>query len=82
MSNWILIGPLVGIVLIIAGLVLGLMVFPPMVKERIEEVKFNKRQLIDRLSFNQRAHTRREKKISQERSSHMLLSNEAGEGKN
>jgi hypothetical protein len=63
MSNWILIGPLVGIVLIAAGLVLGIIIFPPMVKERIAEVKFNIKQLIEHLNFNQPAHTRREKRF-------------------
>lgn len=40
MSNWILIGPFVGVFLITAGFVLGFMIFPPMVEERIAEVNF------------------------------------------
>lgn len=38
MSNWILVGPLVGIVLITGGLILGIIIFPPIVKEKIAEV--------------------------------------------
>ena len=38
MSNWILVGPLFGIVLITLGLILGIVVFPPIVKEKIAEV--------------------------------------------
>lgn len=41
MSHWILIGPLVGVLLIAAGLILGIVIFPPLVEERITEVKID-----------------------------------------
>ena len=40
MSNWILVGPVVGIVLIASGLILGYLVFPPIVEKTIVEVNF------------------------------------------
>nr|QGW50718.1 sensory neuron membrane protein s3 [Propsilocerus akamusi] len=43
MSKWILIGPLVGVVCVALGLILGYAVFPPMVKQKIiESVELNK----------------------------------------
>lgn len=38
MSNWILVGPIVGIVLLASGLILGYLVFPPIVTKTIVEV--------------------------------------------
>lgn len=38
MSNWILVGPVAGVVLIAAGFVLGYIAFPPIVTRRIIEV--------------------------------------------
>lgn len=40
MSNWILVGPIVGIVLLASGLILGYLVFPPIVTKTIIEVNF------------------------------------------
>lgn len=37
MSKWILIGPVVGVVLLVVGLVLGYAVFPPLVEQKIIE---------------------------------------------
>jgi uncharacterized protein YneF (UPF0154 family) len=39
MSNWILVGPLVGLILIICGLILGFVIFPPLIEKTIEEVR-------------------------------------------
>lgn len=38
MSHWILVGPIVGIVLIASGLILGYLVFPPIVTQQIIKV--------------------------------------------
>lgn len=37
MSNWILVGPVVGIVLLVSGFILGYLVFPPIVTKTIVE---------------------------------------------
>lgn len=39
MSKWILIGPVVGIILITMALIIGYVVVPPMIVQRIIEVK-------------------------------------------
>lgn len=39
MSKWILIGPLVGVLLITLALVFGYVIVPPLIVERITEVK-------------------------------------------
>jgi di/tricarboxylate transporter len=39
MSNWILVGPVVGVVLITVALVIGYVVVPPMIVQRVTEVR-------------------------------------------
>jgi di/tricarboxylate transporter len=39
MSKWILIGPVVGIILITTALIIGYVVVPPMIVQRIIEVR-------------------------------------------